>query len=163
MTDWTETFRGTVAPWECDVTEHFTIAYYLDRIEEASASIAEILELGDTWRTGGFPRRLNFRFTRELRAGDSFHIESAAIGVEGALRLGRRPLPGRQLLRDRAKPGRRQRRGPQFPFFLDPGYILAARRIDDAVPEPQRPFDSDRRTLDVEAVAGAQFAGEAEV
>jgi len=90
MTDWTETFRGTVAPWECDVTEHFTIAYYLDRIEEASASIAEILELGDTWRTGGFPRRLNFRFTRELRAGDSFHIESAAIGVEGALRLGHR-------------------------------------------------------------------------
>jgi acyl-CoA thioesterase FadM len=90
MAEWTETFRGTVAPWECDVTEHFTIAYYLDRIDQASASIAEILEVGDTRRTGGFPRRLNLRFTRELRAGDSFHIESAAIGLEETLRLGHR-------------------------------------------------------------------------
>jgi acyl-CoA thioesterase FadM len=90
MTEWTETFRGTVAPWECDVTEHFTIAYYLDRIDEASASIAEKLEIGDTQRTGGFPRQLNLRFMRELRAGDSFHIESAAIGLDEALRLGHR-------------------------------------------------------------------------
>jgi len=26
MTNWIETYRGTVPPWECDVTEHFTIA-----------------------------------------------------------------------------------------------------------------------------------------
>ncbi len=26
MTNWSETYRGTVPPWECDVTEHFTIA-----------------------------------------------------------------------------------------------------------------------------------------
>ena len=90
MTEWTETFRGTVAPWECDLTEHFTVAYYLDRIDQAAASIAEILEVGDTLRTGGFPRRLSLRFTRELRAGDSFHIESAALGLEATLRLGHR-------------------------------------------------------------------------
>ena len=41
MTEWTETYRGTVAPWECDVTEHFTIACYFDRVEQAAASIAE--------------------------------------------------------------------------------------------------------------------------
>ena len=90
MTEWIETFRGTVAPWECDLTEHFTVAYYLDRIDQAAASIAEILEVGDTLRTGGFARRLSLRFTRELRAGDSFHIESAALGLEATLRLGHR-------------------------------------------------------------------------
>jgi hypothetical protein len=36
MVVWTETCRGTVPPWECDVTEHFTIAYYCDRIDAAS-------------------------------------------------------------------------------------------------------------------------------
>ena len=38
MTDWTETYRGAVPPWQCDVTEHFTIAYYFDRLEEAAAA-----------------------------------------------------------------------------------------------------------------------------
>src|SRR5262245_49908744 len=32
MDDWMETWRGIVAPWECDITEHFTIAYYFDRL-----------------------------------------------------------------------------------------------------------------------------------
>ena len=31
MTNWIETYRGAVPPWQCDVTEHFTIAYYFDR------------------------------------------------------------------------------------------------------------------------------------
>ena len=51
MTDWSETFRGTVPPWQCDVTEHFTIAYYFDRLEEAEANLAD--ELG----VAGLPRR----------------------------------------------------------------------------------------------------------
>lgn len=90
MAEWTETYRGTVAPWECDVTEHFTIACYLDRIDQAAANIAEILGVADGLRSGGFARRFNLRFTRELRAGDSFHVESAAIGLDPALRLGHR-------------------------------------------------------------------------
>ncbi len=90
MTEWTETYRGTVAPWECDVTEHFTIACYLDRVEQAAASTAETLGVADGLRSGGFARRFNLRFTRELRAGDSFHVESAAIGIDPALRLGHR-------------------------------------------------------------------------
>ena len=90
MTEWTETYRGTVAPWECDVTEHFTIACYFDRVEQAAASIAETLGVADGLRSGGFARRFNLRFTRELRAGDSFHVESAAIGIDPALRLGHR-------------------------------------------------------------------------
>lgn len=90
VAEWVETCRGTVAPWECDTTEHFTIAYYLDRVEQASATIAERLGLCEHVRTGVFPRELTLRFVRELRAGASFQVESAALGSEPALRLGHR-------------------------------------------------------------------------
>ena len=90
MTNWSETYRGTVPPWECDVTEHFTIAYYFDRLEEGERNLAEILGLGELLRGGGFARRLDVRFARELRAGSSFHIESAALAVDEGLRLGHR-------------------------------------------------------------------------
>ena len=92
MTDWTETYRGTVPPWQCDVTEHFTVGYYFDRVEEAEANLADALGLADLSRDGNRPRRLDVRFARELRAGASFHIESAALSVdaENQLRLGHR-------------------------------------------------------------------------
>src|SRR5579864_1851774 len=90
MSAWTETFRGTVAPWQCDVTEHFTIAYYFDRLEEAGPNFADELGLGDLYRGGGFPRRLDVRFARELRAGASFHVECAVLGSDDGLRLGHR-------------------------------------------------------------------------
>ena len=90
MADWSETYRGTVPPWECDVTEHFTIAYYFDRLEEAERNLAEIIGLGTLLRGGGFVRRLDVRFARELRAGSSFHIESAPLAVGEVLRLGHR-------------------------------------------------------------------------
>ena len=88
MTDWTETYRGAVPPWQCDVTEHFTVAYYFDRLEEAAANFADELGLGHL--PHGFPRRLDVRFARELRAGACFHVETAALGVETGLRLGHR-------------------------------------------------------------------------
>jgi acyl-CoA thioesterase FadM len=90
VAEWIETFRGWVAPWECDTTEHFTIAYYFDRVDQVSTALAEHLGLADHLSFGTFPRRFNLRFTRELRAGASFHVESAAIGLDPALRLGHR-------------------------------------------------------------------------
>lgn len=90
MAQWIETFRGSVAPWECDTTEHFTIAYYLDRIDQASSALAEHLGIAGHLINGVFPRRFNLRFTRELRAGASFHVESAAIELGPGLRLGHR-------------------------------------------------------------------------
>ena len=90
MTNWSETYRGTVPPWECDVTEHFTIAYYFDRLEEAERNLAETLGLGELLRAGGFIRHLDVRFARELRAGSSFHVESAPLAVDPGLRLGHR-------------------------------------------------------------------------
>jgi len=90
MQNWIETYRGTVPPWECDVTEHFTIAYYFARLEEAEPNLADALGLGERLRGGGFERRLDVRFARELRAGSSFHVDGAALGLDDGLRLGHR-------------------------------------------------------------------------
>ena len=86
MTGWVETCRSIVAPGECDTTEHFTIAYYFDRLADAAAAMADSLGLPDLQPA---PHRFEVRFARELRAGASFHILSAPIGLdEWALRLG---------------------------------------------------------------------------
>jgi acyl-CoA thioester hydrolase len=90
MIAWTETYRGAVPPWQCDVTEHFTVAYYFDRLQEADANLADELGLGDLLRRDDLLRRINAHFARELRAGASFHVESAALSVDNALRLGHR-------------------------------------------------------------------------
>jgi len=90
MTHWIETYRGTVAPWECDVTEHFTIAYYFARLEEAEPNLADALGLGERLHTGSFARRLDVRFARELRAGSSFQVEGAVLGIDDGLRFGYR-------------------------------------------------------------------------
>jgi acyl-CoA thioesterase FadM len=88
MTNWTETYRGAVPPWQCDVTEHFTIGYYFDRLEEAGANLADAL--GALPPCDHLPRRIDARFVRELRAGAGFHVESATLGVDNGLRLGHR-------------------------------------------------------------------------
>jgi acyl-CoA thioesterase FadM len=90
MTNWIETHRGAVPLWECDATEHFTVAYYFDRIEEAEANLADALRIGDLAHRLDIPRRINARFERELRAGATFHVESAALAVDGGLLLGHR-------------------------------------------------------------------------
>src|SRR4051794_3668625 len=90
MTNWTETYRGAVPPWQCDVTEHFTIGYYFERLEEAEANLADELGLDDLPRREDLTRRVDARFVRELRAGASFHVESAALGTNDGLRLGHR-------------------------------------------------------------------------
>jgi len=38
VTEWFETYRGVVNPWECDVVQHFTIAYYFDRFSCTSST-----------------------------------------------------------------------------------------------------------------------------
>lgn len=91
MEPWIETYRGAVSPWETDVTEHFTVAFYFDRVAMAEASLAAEFGLTDTLRAGGFVRRYDVRYARELRAGAAFHIESAAIGTDdNGVRLGHR-------------------------------------------------------------------------
>ena len=82
-----ETHRSMVKAWECDSFGHFTVAYYFDRIADASATARDTLAVPEGWT----PTEYLARFTSELRSGEAFHIESGVIALEDAgLRLGHR-------------------------------------------------------------------------
>ena len=76
MTNYIETYRGDVSPWEVDSTEHFTVAYYYEKFEAA------------TWRflkhAGVNPNACRTtealtHYKAELRNRDIYRIESACI------------------------------------------------------------------------------------
>ena len=82
---WTETYRGTVKAWECDMVEHFTVACYYERmidavlnlLDEAGAGPAHLLA---DRRTLAAVTATTARFERELRGGDLHHVESGFVG-----------------------------------------------------------------------------------
>ena len=91
MTNWLETYRGVVNPWECDVVQHFTIAYYFDRFAEATRNFIDLIGAGGDIDKGveNGSSRYYATFHHELRAGSGFHIMTAVTGVDlGALQLG---------------------------------------------------------------------------
>ena len=91
MAEWIETYRGVVNAWECDIVEHFTIAYYFERFADATRNFLELIgdseTLGPAVGTGG--SRLYTTFTQELRAGAGFHMLSAVVAIdENSLQIG---------------------------------------------------------------------------
>ena len=120
MAEWIETYRGVVSAWECDIVEHFTIAYYFDRFADATRNFLELIGEGETLypAAGTGTWRLYTSFTQELRAGAGFHMLSAVTHVgESSLQLGRSPRPrGRRKARSRpaiaSSRGRSARAGP---------------------------------------------------
>ena len=84
-----ETYRGWVAPWECDVVEHLTVAYYFERFADSSLWLLEDLGLGQSYIDAAQHTcatvDCHVRYMAELRAGDLHHIESAPIGVDDKL------------------------------------------------------------------------------
>lgn len=91
MAEWIETYRGVVAAWECDIVEHFTIAYYFDRFADATRNLVELIGEGERLLPAvqKGPARLVTTFQHELRAGAAFHMTSAVLGLDGdTLRLG---------------------------------------------------------------------------
>ncbi len=91
MAEWIETYRGVVSAWECDVVEHFTIAYYFERFAAATRNFHELIgedeSLGAAIGTG--TSRLYASFAQELRAGAGFHVLTAVTAVEEtSLQLG---------------------------------------------------------------------------
>jgi acyl-CoA thioesterase FadM len=95
VTGWLETYRGIVNAWECDVVEHFTIAYYFDRFADASRNFIDLIGEGGALDAGmrdGHTRG-HATFQHELRAGAGFHIVTAVTGVdEATLQLGHRVI-----------------------------------------------------------------------
>ena len=66
-----KTYRGSVRPWECDTTEHFTTAFYFDRLSQAAYRL-----LGNR-----SARTIDccVRYLREFNKGDVFHVDSGCI------------------------------------------------------------------------------------
>lgn len=91
MTEWLETYRGVVNAWECDVVEHFTIAYYFDRFADASRNFFDLIGEGEHlgFGSGASSARLHVTFQNELRAGAAHHILSGITAIDsGSLRVG---------------------------------------------------------------------------
>ncbi len=87
MSNWIESYRGWVTPADCDIIEHMTVASYFESFGDACLAIAEEIELGSDFRN---EQRRAFatvecyvRFMRELRLGETLHVESAIVGVKG--------------------------------------------------------------------------------
>ena len=80
-----ETYRGGVSPWECDVMNHFNIAFYVGRLADAASDLMERFAPERSWRT----LVVHTSYEQELRAGDGIAIRSGIIAVGGdTLRLG---------------------------------------------------------------------------
>ena len=94
MAEWMESYRGVVNPWECDVVQHFTIAYYFDRFADATRNFLEHCPgEGVDAGLGHGPERYHATFLHELRAGAGFHILTGVIGIDArTLQLGHQVL-----------------------------------------------------------------------
>ena len=93
MTDWIETYRGTVHRWEVDNVDHFTVAYYFERLSDASLCFLHRLGLGPDYvrreHRGCLTIDCYVRYQQELRVADILHIATGVIAVdEGGLTLG---------------------------------------------------------------------------
>ena len=71
---------STVPPWECDAVEHFTVGYYFQKLDYATASA--LAACGRDATRPDVPRmtRCQVRFDAELRKGDIYRIETVQLG-----------------------------------------------------------------------------------
>lgn len=87
MSNFRETYRGSVAAWECDQYGHMNVQFYTARISDAAASVMLAAGFGQ----GAFKvRKLGIaavnaetRFVNELHAGDLIRMESGVTLAEG--------------------------------------------------------------------------------
>lgn len=81
-----ETYRGTVYRWEVDHVDHFTVAYYFSRFEDASDAALGALGLDPVSLAGSnraaVTQQCRVQYKRELRVGDILHILSGVIAVD---------------------------------------------------------------------------------
>jgi len=81
---WLETYRGTVFRWEVDANDHFTVAYYMARFNDATVAALHTLGIGPAPTVDCY-----IRYTHELRVNDLMHVTTGVIGADaGSLTLG---------------------------------------------------------------------------
>lgn len=85
-TGWLETYRGTVYRWEVDQADHFTVAYYFERFEDATHALLQAAGLDPLSLEGRGQACVTVdgyvRYRRELRVADILHIRSGVVGVD---------------------------------------------------------------------------------
>lgn len=87
MTESRITFMGAVPPWECDIVDHFTVAFYYQKLDYATDVVLGRAGLDPTDPEGPTMVRCLTRYARELRKGDIYRIETARLDAD---RLGHR-------------------------------------------------------------------------
>ena len=76
------TFMGAVPPWECDIVDHFTVAYYYQKLDHATDVVLARAGLDPTDPAAPTMVRCLTRFERELRKGDIYRIETARLDAD---------------------------------------------------------------------------------
>lgn len=76
------TFMGAVPPWECDIVDHFTVAYYYQKLDHATDVVLGRAGLDPTDPAAPTMVRCLTRFERELRKGDIYRIETARLEAD---------------------------------------------------------------------------------
>ena len=83
MTEFLDTFRGSVNTWECDEVGHMNVQFYVARASDAAFYLRHALGLSPS-RVRAEGRAMvaleeHIRFHRELRAGDIMHMRSRPV------------------------------------------------------------------------------------
>ena len=71
---------STVPPWECDAVDHFTVGYYFEKLEHATAAALAACGWDPTDPDAPRMTRCQVRFDAELRKGDVYRIETVPLG-----------------------------------------------------------------------------------
>lgn len=87
MSNFRETYRGSVAAWECDQYGHMNVQFYTARISDAAASVMLAAGFGQKafkeLKLGIAAVNAETRFVSELHAGDLIRMESGVVSAEG--------------------------------------------------------------------------------
>lgn len=81
------TFMGAVPPWECDAVDHFTVAFYFQKLDSATVAALQAAGVDATSPSAPRMRHCRTRFVAELRKGDVYRIETVQLAAD---RLGHR-------------------------------------------------------------------------
>jgi acyl-CoA thioester hydrolase len=87
LSNFRETYRGSVAAWECDQYGHMNVQFYTARISDAAASVMLAAGFGQKafreLKLGIAAVNAETRFVSELHAGDLIRMESGVTLAEG--------------------------------------------------------------------------------
>ncbi len=76
------TFMGAVPPWECDIVDHFTVAYYYQKLDHATDVVLGRAGFDPADPAAPTMVRCLTRFERELVKGDIYRIETVRLAAD---------------------------------------------------------------------------------